>query len=147
MEQVAESGDKRVCPQCDFEASSAAEEVAHMTAAHPDIIAERLREAGIETVDYRSGPDLPSIMTLTEFRQMMVFIEHYAAPLATEDIEIGILVRDRGRVPHGETGITASWIEFSVGKRQFAMWRANMDLYEVDLATGAVHDEPLHRNG
>jgi hypothetical protein len=97
----------------------------------------------MEVEDYRSGPDLPSIMTLHEFRQLNVFIEQYAAPFPGEDIEIGVLVRDRGR---GGRWAQVPWIEFSVGKREFAMWRHNLDLYEVDPATGAVHEEPLHRN-
>jgi hypothetical protein len=138
--------EKRVCPECGFEAANAAEEIAHMEAQHRDVIDRRLREAGIVVEDYRHGPDLPSIMTLHEFRQLNVFIEQYASPFPGDEIEIGILVRDRGRVPHGETGIMASWIEFSVGKREFAMWRHNLDLYEVDPVTGAVHEEPLHRN-
>jgi len=103
---------------------------------------ERAKELEDHVIDVRHGPDLPSIMTLTEFRQMMVFIEHYAAPFPDDEIEIGVLVRDRGR---NEARMMASWIEFSVGKRQFAMWRHNMDLYEVG-PDGAVGEEPLHRN-
>lgn len=132
------------CPYCGYGVESAQDEINHMNASHPEIIAERLRAAGIDVaVDYRNGPDLPSIMTLTEFRQMMVFIEHYAAKFPSEDIEIGVLVRDRGR---NETRMMSPWIEFSVGKREFAMWRSTMALYEVDPVTGVVHDEPLHRN-
>jgi hypothetical protein len=140
--------ESRKCPACDFVAANVAEEVAHMEANHRDLVEERLRQAGISFVDYRTGPDLPSIMTLAEFRQMMVFIEHYAAKFPGEDIEIGVLVRDRGR-PAPEAlypPLMAPWIEFSVGKRAFAMWRATMDLYEVDPVTGAVHDEPLHKS-
>jgi hypothetical protein len=135
--------EKRLCPECGFEATNAAEEIAHMEAQHRDVIDRRLREAGIVVEDYRHGPDLPSIMTLHEFRQLNVFIEQYGSLFPGDEIEIGILVRDRGR---GGRYDTASWIEFSVGKREFAMWRHNLDLYEVDPVTGAVHEEPLHRN-
>ena len=94
-----------------------------------------------EVIDTRNGPDLPSIMTLTEFRQMMVFIEHYAAPFPNDEIEIGVLVRDRGR---NEPRMMASWIEFSVAGREYAFWRATMDLYEVK--DGKVEGDPIHRN-
>jgi len=39
----------------------------------------------------------------------------------------------------------ASWIEFSLGDKDYAFWRATMDLYEVG-SDGAVAEDPIRRN-
>jgi hypothetical protein len=138
------------CPYCGWDrAQNAEQEIAHMQRAHPEIVAERLRTAGIherEVIDLRHGPDLPSVVTIGELQMILIFATRYALE-ATEDpstvnkTPVGILVRDRGP----GSSMPASWVEFGVGERQFAFWRATMDLYEVG-PDGAVGDEPLHRN-
>jgi hypothetical protein len=98
-----------------------------------------------EVVDYRT-PDLPSFMTLRELQTLMVFATKFAleedALGATANVEIGILVRDRGESDTG--GVKASWVEFSVAGREYAFWRHTMDLYEVK--DGKVEGDPIHRN-
>ena len=92
--------------------------------------------------DYRSGPDLPSYMTLGELRLVYTFAERYAAEQdLAKEAYVGIIVRDRG----ADSLIRAAWIEFMVGARVFAFWRATMDLYEVG-SDGAIGDDPLHLN-
>jgi hypothetical protein len=144
----------RICPHCGYVASSIADEVAHMEGEHRDVIAERLRVAGMEpyeVIDARSGPDLPSFMTLSEFRIVHVLIEWLAInrvdrsnpPLDYDFVgnpQVSILVRDRGRGVRPHVG--ASWIEISVDGKQYAIWRATMALYEVD-EHGAVKDDPI----
>ena len=39
------------CPYCDFDAATLAEEVAHMNAAHPDVVRGRLERAGFRWDD------------------------------------------------------------------------------------------------
>ena len=52
-----------VCPYCGFPAEDVQAEVAHMNAAHRDVIAERLREGGFRReadgtiTDLRADPD------------------------------------------------------------------------------------------
>lgn len=95
----------------------------------------------METVDYRGGPDLPSHLTLGELRVVHVFAERFAAELDGDaETEVQILVRDRGR---DGVGMTAPWVEFAIEGRQFALWRHNLDLYEIG-PDGTVGDEPLH---
>lgn len=148
----------RICPHCGYVASSVADEVAHMEDNHRDVIAERLRVAGMEpyeVIDVRHGPDLPSFMTLSELRAVHVLVEWMAINQVNPELpeiasgydfvgnpEISILVRDRGIVKDGDTGIMASWIEISVDGKQYAIWRATMALYEVD-EHGAVKDDPI----
>lgn len=40
------------CPFCDYEAADVHDEVEHMTAVHPDIIANRLRAIGEPLPDH-----------------------------------------------------------------------------------------------
>ena len=139
---------ERGCPYCGVIVASAYEEIAHMNNVHPGIVTQRLLDAGIhpdEVADYRQGPDLPSHMTLYEFRQLAVFIEWAAAQdggTALDHRDVSILVRDRG--PERSL-MKAQWIEFDVGGRKFAMWRYTLDLYEVG-PDGAVGDDPIFVN-
>jgi hypothetical protein len=140
------SDEGRECPYCAFVAHSTSEEVAHMSTAHPEEVNRRLAQAGIpEVVDYRQGPDLPSYLTLLEWRQVAIWIERYAVEQAWDlhqyNPQISILVRDRGE----GSAMPAAWIEFSVGEQQFAIWRNTGDLYRVGQ-DGAVEDDPIHRN-
>ena len=144
-----------------------------MNAAHPEVVRQRLEAAGLLEVDqslygfsvvdergqrvdprsisaspeyqadYRTGPDLPSHLTMREFGILFIFVTRFAVGDGGlgEDEQISILVRDRGP---GST-LPAAWIEFSVGERSFAFWRKTMDLYEVG-PDGAVGDEPIHRS-
>jgi hypothetical protein len=91
--------------------------------------------------DYRSGPDLPSYMTLKELQTLFVFAIKLALETTrdTDLMRVGILVRDRGQA----NGNQAPWIEFSVGDKEYAFWRRTMDLYAVD-EHGAVGDDPIH---
>lgn len=142
------SGDEREreCPYCGASVASVQEEIAHMNAQHPGIVSQRLVDAGIhpdEIADYRSGPDLPSILTLRELGLLLIFAERYAPEnVDSSAIDIGVLVRDRGR---DGRGLKAPWVEFSVNGRQFALWRNTLDLYEVG-PDGAIGDDPIHRN-
>jgi hypothetical protein len=114
-----------------------------MEQAHPEVVKHRLDKAGIRQYDYRQGPDLPSYLTLPELQLVLTFATRYATDehgFINEDIRIGIHVRDRGL----GSKMPASWVEFSVGVRKFAIWRHTGDLYEVGL-DGSVGDEPLHR--
>ena len=65
-------GEERKCPYCEHVVDSLQGEVAHMEATHPEVVMQRLREAGAMgaelVMDYRNGPDLPSFMTLAELR-------------------------------------------------------------------------------
>lgn len=131
------------CPYCDFIADNARTEIAHMTQKHPEIIEARLRETGLPDDDYRQGPDLPSYLTLTELQLVLTFATKYGADengFMDEGMLIGIHVRDRGLA----SPAASAWVEFSVGVREFAIWRHNGDLYEVN-PDGTVGDEPLHR--
>jgi|tagenome__1003787_1003787.scaffolds.fasta_scaffold20834817_3 hypothetical protein len=120
-----------------------------MEQQHPDIINERLAVAGVAREDLRTGPDLPSFLTMRELSLVGMFATKLAIEQGygpdIDEVEIGILVRDRGR-GHGRKGGTAPWVEFEVGNRKFAFWRATMDLYEIG-PDGAVGDDPIHRNG
>lgn len=115
-----------------------------MEQVHPEIVEARLREAGIrENDDYRQGPDLPSYLTLSELQLVLTFATRYSMDehgFRNEGALVGIHVRDRGMA----SKMPASWVEFSVGVRKFAIWRNTGDLYEVG-PDGAVGDEPLHR--
>ena len=124
---------------------NAAEEIAHMNAKHSDVIEQRLGEANIRIEDYRHGPDLPSYLTLKELQTVLIFATRFAVDqdgYANEGAMIGILVRDRGMA---SPRTPAHWVEFSVGVKQYALWRNTLDLYEVG-PDGAVADEPIHRN-
>ena len=99
--------------------------------------------------DYRTGPDLPSFLTLGELQLVLSFAFKFALEQSElPDVEsgeinktlVGIHVRDRGP---GST-MPASWVEFSVGDKDYAFWRNTMDLYEVH--DGAVDEDPIHRN-
>ena len=97
--------------------------------------------------DYRTGPDLPSFLTLGELQTLLVFVmkfaveQHSPQEVDYNKLLVGIHVRDRGP---GST-MPASWIEFSLGDKDYAFWRATMDLYEVG-PDGAVAEDPIHRN-
>lgn len=139
---------ERSCPYCGEVVDSTREEIAHMSEVHPGIVSQRLVDAGIhpdEIADYRTGPDLPSFMTLSEMRVVNVLIERLAVEETWDNFqfntEVSILVRDRG----AESKLKAPWIEISVGGRQYAIWRATMALYEVD-EHGAVKDDPIFFN-
>jgi hypothetical protein len=132
------------CPYCDYIAENSHDEIAHMEQKHPDVIAQRLSEAGIRNEDYRQGPDLPSYLTLSELQLVLTFATKYGADelgFMDEGTLIGIHVRDRGLV----SPAPSAWVEFSVGARQFAIWRHNGDLYEVN-PDGTVGEDPLHKN-
>lgn len=140
-------GNERTCPYCGTTVATAHDEIAHMSSMHPGIVTQRLMDAGIhpdEVADYRQGPDLPSHMTLHEFRQVAVFVEWACAQdggTALDHRDVSILVRDRGP----GSGVKAPWIEFAVGGRKFAMWRYTFNLYEIG-PDGAVGDDPIFVN-
>jgi hypothetical protein len=107
-----------------------------------------------EVMDYRTGPDLPSYMTLEELRLLHVCIERMAIEVVEdpdalvhgfghENPYVGIHVRDRG--PGVRPYVKAPWIEFSIGEKQYAIWRNTGDLYSVG-EDGAVADDPIIRN-
>lgn len=97
--------------------------------------------------DYRNEPDLPSHMTVAELRTLSRYVERLLPHVthgvdspaeARRNEELSILVRDRG----GQSPIVASWIEFSLGGKEYGIWRATLHLYEAD-EHGAMSEDPI----
>lgn len=73
------------CPYCGFAAHTTREEVAHMEQAHPDIVAERLRAAGLEP----STPPISAEMREAAQRSLERRRETAPEPVDNADREAG----------------------------------------------------------
>lgn len=86
--------------------------------------------------------DTASRMTLDELRRVYFAIDVLAEEEKQHgdpaNIEVTVLVRETA------AGMSASWIEFSFGERQFGIWRATGKVYEADITDfGAMGEDEL----
>lgn len=153
------------CPYCGVEVADVHGEVEHMNAAHPDIVAARLRDAGLEDpqarwVDPALTPPIPKHLRPLDGPLGLGDLQ---IVLRTEELErLGraiALVQDARtvRILHRDG---SPWVEMDVitappdaepfppadvsryGHESFALWRYTLAVYRVGL-DGAVEEDPI----